>query len=129
MAFALDLNASCGSSGAPRISYNWELWPFKILLTKARQSDVTEFHGKSDIPKDFENIFHICTVGLWSPSSALQVGMVKNVKFDHDFATFFGMILLKYYIVPCPLRTFVKWHNVLFNLKKDKTKVSLFRLF
>ena len=38
-------------------------------------------------------------MGLWSPSSALQVGMVKNVKFDHDFATFFGMFLLKYYTV------------------------------
>ena len=69
----------------------WEFWPCKNFTTKARQSDVTEFHGKSDIPKDFENIFHICTVGL----CALQVGMVKNVKFDHDFATFFGMILLK----------------------------------
>ena len=49
VAFALDLNASCESSGAPRISYNWEFWPFKFLLTKARQSDVTEFHRKSQI--------------------------------------------------------------------------------
>ena len=57
VAFALDLNASCESSGAPRISYNWEFWPFKILLTKARQSDVTEFHGKSDIPNNFEIFF------------------------------------------------------------------------
>ena len=82
----------------------WDFRPFIFLLTKARQSDVTEFQGKSDIPKDFENIFHICTVGLWSPSSALQVGMVKNVKFDHDFATFFGMFLLKYYTVKCSLK-------------------------
>ena len=49
LAFALDLNASCESSGAPRIGYNWEFWPFKFLLTKARQSDVTEFHRKSEI--------------------------------------------------------------------------------
>ena len=49
LAFALDLNASCGSSGAPRIGDVSELWHFKFLLTKARQSDVTEFHRKSQI--------------------------------------------------------------------------------
>ena len=43
--------------------------------------------------------FQICTVVLRSPSRALQVNMVENVKFDHEFATFFGMFLLKYYTV------------------------------
>ena len=33
---------------------------------------------------------HICTVDLGSQNSALLVDKVKNVKFDHDFATFFG---------------------------------------
>ena len=53
----------------------WDFWPFIVLLTKARQSDVTEFHGKLDIPNDFEKHFQICTVGLWSPISAPQVGI------------------------------------------------------
>ena len=44
---------------------------------------------------------HLCTVGLGFPNSASQVGMVKNVKLDHDFATFFATFLLKYYIVYC----------------------------
>ena len=33
---------------------------------------------------------HICAVDLGSQNSALLVVMVKNVKFDHDFETFFG---------------------------------------
>ena len=57
VASALDLNASCESSGGPRISYNWEFWPFKFLLTKARQSDVTKFLKKSDIPMIWKGIF------------------------------------------------------------------------
>ena len=79
LAFALDLNASCESSGAPRISYNWELWPFKFLLTKARQSDVTEFHQKSEVLMIFEIYFYICTVDWWSQISALHVGIGQIV--------------------------------------------------
>ena len=74
VAFALDLNASCESSGAPRISYNWEFWPFKFLLTKAMRSDVTEFHQKSEVLMIFEIYSYICTVDWWSQISALHVG-------------------------------------------------------
>ena len=31
----------------------WDFQPFIVLLTKARQSNVTEFHQKSKIPNDF----------------------------------------------------------------------------
>ena len=68
VAFALDLNASCESSGAPRISYNWEFWPFKFLLTKARQSDVTEFQRKSEIPMFWKGIFKFAQ---WVPFANL----------------------------------------------------------
>ena len=61
-AFALDLNASCGSSGIPRIGDNWDFQPFKDFTGKTRQSDVTEFHGKSEILIDFVMYFHIFTV-------------------------------------------------------------------
>ena len=57
VAFALDFNAHCEKSGAPRISYNREFWPFKFLLTKGRQSDVTEFHRKSEIPMFWKGFF------------------------------------------------------------------------
>ena len=49
LAFAQDYDSSTETSGGPRIGDVWELWPFKVLLTKARQSDVTEFHQKSQI--------------------------------------------------------------------------------
>ena len=39
--------------------------------------------------------FHICTVGLRSQISALQVDIVENVKFNHVFSLFFAQILLK----------------------------------
>ena len=49
VAFDLDLNVSCGVNGKARIGDVWEFWPFKVLLTKARLSDVTEFHRKPQI--------------------------------------------------------------------------------
>ena len=57
LTYALDLNASCESSGAPRIGDNWDFQPFKDFAGKTRQSDVTKFHGKLDIPNDFETFF------------------------------------------------------------------------
>ena len=57
LGFAQDNDSSTESSGGPKIGDVREFWPFKILLTKARQSDVTEFHGKLDIPNDFEIFF------------------------------------------------------------------------
>ena len=45
--------------------------------------------------------FQICTVVWRSPISALQVGMVENVKFNHEFALFFAHILLKNDTVHC----------------------------
>ena len=42
---------------------------------------------------------HFCTVGLGSTISALQVGMVENVKFNDDFATFFATFFAKSYTV------------------------------
>ena len=42
---------------------------------------------------------HICTVGLGSTISALQVGMVENVKFNDDLATFFATFFAKSYTV------------------------------
>ena len=39
--------------------------------------------------------FDIYTVGLRSPISALQVGIVENVKFSREFSLFFAQILLK----------------------------------
>ena len=44
--------------------------------------------------------FQICTVVLRSPISALQEGMVENVKFNHEFSLFFAQILLKNDTVP-----------------------------
>ena len=40
----------------------WDFGPFIVLLTKARQSDVTEFHRKSEFLMIFEIFFYICTV-------------------------------------------------------------------
>ena len=54
---ALDLNASCGGSGAPRIGDNWDLQPSIFFSTKVGQSDVTKFHRKSDIPMIWKGIF------------------------------------------------------------------------
>ena len=42
---------------------------------------------------------HICTVGLGSTISTLQVGMVENVKFNDDLATFFATFFAKSYTV------------------------------
>ena len=42
---------------------------------------------------------HFCTVGLGSTISALQVGMVENVKFNDDLATFFATFFAKSYTV------------------------------
>ena len=57
LAFAQDYHSSTETSGGPKIGDNRELWLCKVFSTKARQSDVTEFHGKSDIPNDFEIFF------------------------------------------------------------------------
>ena len=90
MAFALGLNTSCGSSGGPMFGDVWNSWPCKGLYTVAPLTKKYISSTENRNHNDLKRYFHICTVGLWSPSSALQVGMVKNVKFDHDFATFFG---------------------------------------
>ena len=91
----MNVYAPVSDGFGPNIPEYWNSRHFKIFLTKARQSDVTEFHGKSEIPNDFVMDFDICTVGLRSPISALQVGIVENVKFNHEFSLFFAQILLK----------------------------------
>ena len=54
---------------------------------------------------------------VWrSPISALQVGMVEIVKFNHEFALFFAHILLKNDIVQCHLND-EKYSNDYHNIK------------
>ena len=40
-------------------------------------------------------------MGKGFPNSAKQVGKVENVKFYHDLATIFAIIMLKIYTVHC----------------------------
>ena len=62
LAFALDLNVSCGSSGEPGIAGNQNSEPFKNFTGKTGQSKITKFQQKSDISDDFVIYFYICTV-------------------------------------------------------------------
>ena len=62
LAFALDLNAPCESSGVLRIGDNWEFHACNDFTSKIRQSKITKVHQKSDISDDFVIYFHVCTV-------------------------------------------------------------------
>ena len=53
--------------------------------------------------------FDIYTVGLRSPISALQVGIVENVKFNHEFSLFFAQILLKNDTVQYRTTAFIRY--------------------
>ena len=75
LAFALDLNVSCGSSGEPGIAGNQNSEPFKNFTGKTGQNEITKFHQKSKFLMIFEIYFYICTVDWWSQISALQVGI------------------------------------------------------
>ena len=81
LAFALDLNASCESSGALTIGDNWDLQPFKDFTGKTRQNEITKFHQKSEVLMIFEIYSYICTVDWWSQISALQVGIGQIMYF------------------------------------------------
>ena len=67
---------------ANRISANHRI---SGLAGKAGQ----EFPPNIGFSRRSKRFLHICTVGLGPKISALQVHMVKNVKFDHDFGTIF----------------------------------------
>ena len=57
LAFAQDYDSSTETSGGPKIGDVREFWLCKVFSTKARQSDVTKFHRKSDIPMIWKGIF------------------------------------------------------------------------
>ena len=59
---ALDLYAPISDGFGPNIPEYWNSGLFKVFPTKARQSDVIEFHGKSEIPNYFIMFSHIFTV-------------------------------------------------------------------
>ena len=75
MAFALDLNASRESSGAPIFADLWDSRTFKDFTGKTGQIEIAKFHQKSEFLMIFEIYFYICTVDWWSQISALQVGI------------------------------------------------------
>ncbi len=77
--------------------------------------------------------FQICTVVWRSPISALQVGMVENVKFNHEFALFFAHILLKndtvhfnQYLVPRThlMRLKTTWFNI-YKVIQNSTLINI----
>ena len=74
-------------------SYAWEQWlaeswrilRFPSFTGKARQ----KFPSKIGYSRSSKRFVHACTVGLSPKNSALEVGIVKNVKFNDDLAHFF----------------------------------------
>ena len=57
LAFALDLNASCGSSGESGIAGNQYSEPFKNFTGKTGQNEITKIPPQIEISDDFLNIF------------------------------------------------------------------------
>ena len=79
LAFALDFNASCESSGRPKIAGNQNSEPFKDFTGQTGQNEITKFHEKFKFLMIFVVYFYICTVDWWSQISTLQVGIVQIV--------------------------------------------------
>ena len=95
LGFAQDYDSSTESSGGPKIGDVREFWLCKVFTGKIGQSKISDLCKKIKFSKNFDMYFQICTVVLRSPISALQEGMVENVKFNHEFSLFFAQILLK----------------------------------
>ena len=105
VAFAPKVNEGLGPSEAANFCGPCNSRLSKYFTGKIGQSKISDLCKEIKFSKNFDMHFQICTVVLRSPISALQEGMVENVKFNRDFAKIFGMFLLKYYTVhsrfPC----------------------------
>ena len=99
LAFAPKVNEGLGPSEAANFCGPCNSRLSKYFTGKIGQSKISDLRKKIKFSKNFDMYIQICTVVLRSPISALQEGMVENVKFNNEFSLFFAQILLKNYTV------------------------------